>query len=115
MEITLNNPGSDLPEFSLDGALDTLEAQKFQETVLAEIRQPGKRGVIIDCTQMPYLTSTGLRSIMSIGKAARAGGGEMAICGLSGLALQIFTSSGFSKIFPPAEDLETARQRLAGK
>lgn len=112
METTLTNPGSQTPEFTLDGALDTLEAEKFQTTVLSSLQQSGNHGVILDCTLMPYLTSTGLRSFMTIGKAARANGGDMVLVGLSGLAREIFTASGFSKIFPMADCVEDARQRL---
>ena len=112
MQTILTNPGEPVAEFRLDGALDTMEAQNFQETVLAAVNAPGARGVIIDATNMPYMTSTGLRAFMSIGKAARAGGGDMVICGLGGLALEIFTSAGFSRVFPPASDIEAARKHF---
>ena len=110
MQIILTNPGEAIAEFRLDGALDTMEAQNFLETVLGTVHVPGTRGVIIDATNMPYMTSTGLRAFMSIGKAIRAVGGEMVICGLGGLALEIFTSAGFNRVFPPASNIETARQ-----
>ena len=59
MDITLNNPGKPVPEFTVDGAIDTLEAPKFQEAVLAGISAVQAKGVVIDCTAMPYLTSSG--------------------------------------------------------
>lgn len=112
METTLTNPDSQIPEFILDGALDTLGAEKFQTTVLSAVQQSDNHGVILDCALMPYLTSTGLRSFMTIGKAARANGSDMILVGLSGLAREIFIASGFSKIFHMADSMEEARQRL---
>ncbi|MCR5258820.1 MAG: STAS domain-containing protein [Desulfovibrio sp.] len=114
MNITLNNPGSPVPEFTVDGAIDTLEAPKFQETVLAGIAAVQAKDVVIECTAMPYLTSTGLRAFMTIGKTMKAAGGRMVPCGLSGLALEIYTSSGFAQVFPPAETLDDARRMLGG-
>lgn len=110
MRTTLVNPGGAIAEFRLEGALGTIEAQDFQETVMAVVRAPHTRGVIIDAGGMPYMTSTGLRAFMSIGKAARAAGGDMVVCGLGGLALEIFSSSGFSRVFPPADDVAAARR-----
>jgi anti-anti-sigma factor len=114
MDITLTNPGSPVPEFTVAGALDTLEAPKFQEAVLSGAAAVQARDVVIDCTDMPYLTSTGLRAIMTIGKTMMAAGGRMVLCGLSGLALEIFTSSGFAQVFPPAQTLADARRMLGG-
>jgi len=114
MEIILTNPENPIPEFTVRGALDTLEAPKFQQAVLDGVAAVQAKGLIIDCTAMPYLTSTGLRAIMTIGKAMMASSGRMVLCGLSGLALEIFTSSGFAQVFPPAGTIDEARKMLGG-
>ena len=62
----------------------------------------------------PPTKSTGLRAFMTIGKIMKTAGGHMVPCGLSGLALEIYTSSGFAQVFPPAETLDDARRMLGG-
>ncbi|MBQ1419880.1 MAG: STAS domain-containing protein [Desulfovibrio sp.] len=114
MDITLTNPGSPVPEFTVEGAINTLEAPKFQDAVLAGVAAVQAKNVVIDCSAMPYLTSTGLRAFMTIGKTMMAAGGRMVPCGLSGLALEIFTSSGFAQVFPPAATRDDARRMLGG-
>ncbi len=110
MEIIKNTYAEHIAEFRIIGALDTLQAPEFIETIRASITDTTK-ALILDCTEMPYLTSTGLRAIMILGQATKAINATMTLCGLSGLALEIFTTSGFSTIFPLAKDTEEARAR----
>ncbi|MDD6088912.1 MAG: STAS domain-containing protein [Desulfovibrionaceae bacterium] len=112
MKITrINNADAAVPEFAIEGALDTLEAPRFIE-ILTQAVTSETKGLIVDCTEMPYLTSTGLRAFMIIGKAVMANGGKLIPCGLDGLALEIFCSSGFSQVFPPADTVSDARMQF---
>lgn len=107
MHITHTNPdNSTIAEFRLEGSLDTLDAQQFKDAILPVL--PTVRHAILDCTAMPYLTSTGLRAIMTVGKTLHAGQGRLILCGMDGLAKQIYTSSGFTQVFPLADDLQAA-------
>ncbi len=111
MDIVKQSQTEGITEFRIIGALDTLQAPVFIETIKAEITENTK-ALLLDCEEMPYLTSTGLRAIMILGQATKAINAPMIICGLSGLAHEIFTTSGFATIFPPAENIEEARARL---
>lgn len=110
MEIVYVNPGEPVAEIKLIGHLDTLEAPALLEQVRPVVENVS--GLILDCSEMSYLTSTGLRALMNIGKAMLAKQGKMVVCGLDGLAKTIYLSAGFAQIFPPAETVEDAREAL---
>lgn len=108
MDVIHSNPGNPVAEVRIIGHLDTLEAPLLLEKVtpIAETATV----LILDCSEMPYLTSTGLRALMRLGKAVLAHQGKMIICGLDGLAKTIYTSAGFSQMFPPLDSIEDARE-----
>ncbi len=110
MELICLTSHPNVAEFQVMGALNTLESKYFIDTLQAAITDQTK-AMIIDCTEMPYLTSTGLRAIMIVGQKMKAAQAEFIICGLQGLALEIYTTSGFASVFVPEADLEKARQR----
>ncbi len=113
MEIIRLSEHTTVPEFQICGALDTLSSQNFIETLQSAISN-NTSALILDCSEMPYLTSTGLRAIMIVGQSMKSAQAEFIICGLSGLALEIYTTSGFATVFPPEADLEQARLRCKG-
>lgn len=100
--------------YHIDGALDGLEAAHFLDLVTADMEAEQPRDIVLVCDDMPYLTSSGLRSIMTIGKKLMAHGGRLVLAGLAGLAEQIVATSGFSTIFPVVADLVEARRTLGG-
>lgn len=108
MEITVTNPQSPILECRVNGALDRLETQVFIDALKQAI-SPSTRGLILDCSAMPYMSSAGLRAIMIIGKKLMAQDARFVLCGLSGLALEIYTASGFSQVFAPVEGVDEAR------
>ncbi len=111
MELTVTNPQGPILECRVAGALDRLETQAFIDALKQAIA-PSTRGLILDCAAMPYMSSAGLRAIMIIGKTLMAQDARFILCGLSGLALEIYTASGFSQIFPPVESMDDARALL---
>lgn len=80
------------------GRLDTLEAQKMaaQFDTLAE-----KAGgtVILDCSQLEYISSSGLRLFLTLRKAATTKGGKVIVRGLSSDVRNVFMITGFLNLF----------------
>ena len=101
--------------YRIDGALDGLEATSFLSSVTSDMDTEEPHDIVLVCDDMPYLTSSGLRSIMTIGKRIMGKGGKLVLAGLSGLAEQIVATSGFSTIFPVVADLAQARKTLGGQ
>lgn len=98
--------------FRIDGALDALESGRFLKDIQQVLDETGAMGLVLLCDTMPYLTSSGLRAIMALGKRLRQKGGNIVVCGLAGLAKDVFTTSGFAELFPVAETIEEAHSLM---
>lgn len=68
--------------------------------------------VILDMSGLSYISSAGLRAVLSAAKQLRANRG-LAICGLYGLVGQVFQVSGFVSILETYPSVEAALQEGA--
>ncbi len=87
--------------------LDAGEAPSFEREAAA-IAGEERTKLILDLGKCEYISSAGLRSILKVAKAARNGGGEVRVAGLRGLALEVFTISGFDKIILSFDSVSSA-------
>jgi anti-anti-sigma factor len=78
------------------------------ERVCHEWISPGDRNMILDFSGLEYISSAGLGSVLSAGKALDAQGGRLVLCGLTGRLKQIFLFSGFDALFPIFESRDAA-------
>lgn len=62
MQICCTNPRDAVLECIVEGALNTLEVELFQETI-QNAMDDTMTGLILECSQMPFLTSAGLRAV----------------------------------------------------
>ncbi|MFO7721860.1 MAG: STAS domain-containing protein [Bacteroidales bacterium] len=88
------------------GRLDTVTAGDF-ETKLLPLIEAGSK-VVIDCTGLDYISSSGLRIFLLAQKKAQAEGGQLKLCSLQPSIMEIFTIAGFSNIFALFPDQESA-------
>ena len=92
---------------SLAGRLDIGNSAQFEANCLEWIEQ-GKRQIVLDFTALEYISSAGLRSILSATKKIRSLGGGLSLCGLSGLVEEVITVSGFDNILKVYADIAQA-------
>ena len=81
---------------NLSGRLDTTTAPDFQESLLTEIKT-GKN-IILDFSDLAYVSSAGLRSLLTGQKAVTAGGQSMTLRHVSEEIMEVFDMTGFSDI-----------------
>ncbi|MBR6035670.1 MAG: STAS domain-containing protein [Bacteroidaceae bacterium] len=81
-----------------EGRLDTSSAPQVQQDVQPLIDSTG-HDIVLDCTQMQYISSSGLRIFLSILKSAKADGQHVYIRGLNNDLRQVFTMTGFITLF----------------
>ena len=79
----------------LNGRLDTTTAPDFQDTLLGEIKT-GK-SILLDFSEL-YVSSAGLRSLLTGQKAVAAGGQTMTLRHVSDEIMEVFDMTGFSDI-----------------
>ena len=93
--------------FLISGRMDAENATQFDQTCDAFIAE-GLSNLVIDLGELTYVSSMGLRSIVSIGKTLQAKGGALRICRPNGLVKRVFEITGLIDSFPVYESVEAA-------
>lgn len=82
----------------LAGSLDTAAAPET-EKAMSPLNDVEGKDIIIDCTELEYISSAGLRIFLGILQNAQGKGGQVYIKGINENVRTIFTITGFSNIF----------------
>ena len=82
----------------LEGSLDTAAAPEA-EKVMDPLNNVVGKDIILDCTDLEYISSAGLRIFLGILQNAEEKGGHVYIKGLNDTVQAIFDLTGFSNIF----------------
>ncbi|HWR03688.1 MAG TPA: STAS domain-containing protein [Humidesulfovibrio sp.] len=98
MDFTQSKEGAFLV-LAVAGRMDTITAPQFEAQCLACLEAGDKR-LVVDLGGLEYISSAGLRSILSAAKKLKAAGGDIAFCALSGIVAEVFAVSGFNKLMP---------------
>ena len=94
------------------GRLDAQTSAVF-EPRLAEVVGQGSGAVIVDMSELDYVSSAGLRVLLMAAKTTRQGGGRLALAGLNETITQVFDISGFTSLFDIHATSADARAALA--
>lgn len=86
------------------GRMDAANATLFQEECESWVKG-GTTALILDFTELAYISSMGLRSLVVIGKSLN---GKLHICGLTGLVKQVFEITRLNSVFPIHDSVESA-------
>lgn len=106
MEITFKKEKGGLI-VSAKGRIDAVTAPDF-EKILSEKIAAGESNLIVNLSELEYISSAGLRSILAIAKVLKAKGGKMIFACLKGTVKDVFKISGFGSIFQIYETEEEA-------
>jgi anti-anti-sigma factor len=82
----------------ISGRLDINSSSEFEKE-LHSCLDKGHSGIVVDMAGIEYISSAGLRSILVVAKAAKALDSEIRFCGVAGMVDEVFTISGFKKMF----------------
>ena len=82
----------------LVGRLDTPASAEVSQQIQPLLDNAGKT-ILLDCSEMTYISSSGLRIFLTLRKAASAAGGRVVIEGLSNEIRQVFMMTGFLQLF----------------
>ena len=89
----------DVTLVAVAGSLDSNTSPQAQQT-LEGILASGGRKLVVDCTALDYISSAGLRVLLTTVKrlSGAAGGGALRMFGLNDTVREVFDISGFSTI-----------------
>ena len=82
----------------LEGSLDTAAAADT-ERAMSPLNDVEDKDIIIDCTDLAYISSAGLRIFLGILQNAQEKGGHVYIKGVNDNVRAVFAITGFSNIF----------------
>ena len=82
----------------IQGRLDTITSTVFEKRITELMDQQFTR-ILVNCSQMDYISSSGLRILLLALKRIAIAGGKFVICGLQENIREIFAISGFNTIF----------------
>ncbi len=90
---------------SIIGRLDAVSVGELGQEMDEQIKK-GESHFILDLSRLDYISSAGLRSILSLSERLKENQGTMTLCGLQGGVKEVFNISGFSSVFTIYESLE---------
>lgn len=98
MEITQAQRG-DLLVMQLNGRLDAHTAKIFEDRLIPSIEQ-GQKKILVDFSELDYISSAGLRVLLLAARKLSEAGGKIALCGMKPMIKTVFDIAGFSAVFP---------------
>ena len=83
-------------ELRLDGKLDTVSSP----AVLAELQKAAEeyKNLTLNFEKVPYISSAGLRTLLTVQKQVKRGGGSMTLTAVVPKVMEILDLTGFSGI-----------------
>ena len=81
-----------------EGRLDTAAAPQVEKDV-APLNDCSGHDIILDCSKLEYISSSGLRIFLAILKNAKPQGSHVFIRGLNDDLRQVFAMTGFTNLF----------------
>jgi anti-anti-sigma factor len=83
---------------ALVGSLDTPKHMELQRKLLGII-ESGEKYIVVDCSGLTYISSSGLRILLVVLKKIANSGGTLRLAGLRDNIREILVIAGFTSIF----------------
>ena len=96
-----------LPVIAVSGRLDATTAPLFDAEMKALLSTP-KPHILMDLSEVTYVSSAGLRSVLLLVKHTAAQGGRLGLFGASQGVMEVIEISGFPSLLDVYPDRETA-------
>jgi len=93
------------------GRMDAVSSPDFEKAMDAWIEK-GETTLVVDCSNLEYISSSGLRSILTVAKKLKTRKGRILLTSLTSVVKEVFEISGFSAIIPIYDSLEGAMADL---
>lgn len=111
MNVTINNIG-DVTVTLISGELDGSTAPVAQQEVLAVAREAAL--IVLDLTAVPYMSSAGLRMLLSTYRQVTNTGGKIVLVGVADEIKDTMEVTGFLKFFTLTDTVDQAVTALKG-
>jgi anti-anti-sigma factor len=89
------------------GRMDAVSAPEFEKTMADHIASGASR-FVVDCSALEYISSAGLRSLLTTAKTLRARDGQLVFAAFRDAVREVFELGGFSAIFSVFDSTDAA-------
>ena len=96
MEITTRDV-NDVKVVQIEGELDTGSSPDAQNQ-LDQLRGQGVKKILLDLTNLDFISSAGLRVLLATAQELKENGGDLRVCSLNREVKEVFDISGFSTL-----------------
>ncbi len=97
----------------LKGRIDAQSAPGVNQEIVTVLEGGGNK-ILIDCKGLDYISSAGLRVLITVAKKLKATQGRLVLCNLGEKIYEVFEISGFTAIFEICASQEEALGILGG-
>jgi anti-sigma B factor antagonist len=97
MILNLESEGN-IDVLSLNGRLDTMHFPLVDKE-LSSLIENNRKQIVLDCQNLDYVSSSGLRVLLKALKQMEAAKGRLTLCNLQPQITQVFKISGFDHLF----------------
>lgn len=101
--------GKRIPVLHVSGRLDA-STVSILERALLRVFTLGARVVVVDMGEVSYISSSGLRVLLTARRQARERSGDLVLCNLSISVRDVFDMVGFAVLFKIADDVEHGKK-----
>ncbi|MFH1477533.1 MAG: STAS domain-containing protein [Verrucomicrobiota bacterium] len=91
----------------IKGRMDVIAAMEYEKAVMACL-QGGDRQFVVDLDALDYISSAGLRSLLTTSKKIKEVKGTANFCNVKGVVQEVFAMSGFDSILPIFKSVKDA-------
>lgn len=99
---------NDIIIFALEGRLDSNTSENFEQQLMEKIDGTNNK-MIVEFSDLDYISSAGLRVLLMAAKRLKIVNGSFVLCGLKAHLYEIFEISGFLQILTIVNNLENAQ------
>ena len=111
MEIT-HKEKNGIVSITITGRLDA-DSSPEAEKVVNEALEGQTKQVLFNLASLEYLSSAGLRVLLSTAKEMRRRNGKLVLCSLNEFVKELFDVSGFQSLIPIADSVESGIEMLS--
>ena len=83
---------------ALEGELDTAHALEVEQA-MQPLHEVNGKDIVIECTKLDYIASSGLRILLGLLKSAKANGNKVVLRNMNNEIKDVFKMTGFIDLF----------------
>jgi len=91
----------------IKGRMDVIAALEYEKAIAACL-QRGDLKFVVDLNALDYISSAGLRSLLTTAKTIKEAKGTAKFCNVNGVVKEVFAMSGLDSILPIFKSLQDA-------